>query len=848
MTLNRLTLKFSGELSNLEAPFLSHYYRVSLPQLRRFLIMGALLYAFFSILDALLMPEQKYTIWAIRFIIVGPVLFGTLWASFSKSFERYMQPFMTGVLIMAGGGIVCMVAIAPTPVNYYYYAGIILVFMWGYTFVCVRFMWASLAGWMQVIMYEITAIWINPTPIDVLISNNFFFISANALGMMACYFIEFYTRRNFFLSHQLESEQEKTKKINQELEKRMTDYQILNNELKHEITGHKQAEEALRESEERYRALVENANDMVFRTDNNGIFTFVNASTIRIAGYEEEKIIGKHYPAFIRSDLRDEAIKFFGRQFVKRIKNTYSEYPIITKDGHEVWLGQNTQLIVENGKVTGFQAVSRDITERKLLEKELKDSEERYRELSIVDDLTRLYNSRHFYNQLKMEIDRLDRHEHPLTLLLLDLDDFKMFNDTYGHIEGDQVLFRLGQVIQRCLRKADSAYRYGGEEFTIILPMTTCEEGIVNAERIREELRKEDFSPVPDKKINLTVSMGLAQYKKKEDMKAFVNRVDHLMYEAKRNGKDRIYSESYPKEIRSNELENIKNYLISFVERGGPEPSEYVELNDHFYSINSMLKEGEISRFQIRELWAACGEAFLEDTMQGFVCKKPHGYHGDYEIIDKIYMERISSKTHLEKWDKFFHWQAAPKAVRNRKDYFKNILSEIDKLQIIKLSVLNVGCGPCRDIYEYKCEHPLSKIHFDCLDMDSNAIEYSKQLLNSSDITFFCENAFRFRSEKKYDLIWSAGLFDYLDNEKFVFLLRSLMKMLAINGQMVIGNFSTLNPSRDYMEFGEWFLFHRDITDLTELARNAGVNPDSVSVESEATGTNLFLKIDNKRA
>ena len=267
-----------------------------------------------------------------------------------------------------------------------------------------------------------------------------------------------------------------------------------------------------------------------------------------ITGYEEEEFIGKHYPTVIHPDMRDEAIRFFGRQFVKGIPNTYSEYSIITKDGTEVWLGQNIQLIVEDGNVKGFQAVSRDITERKRLEKELKESEERYRELSIIDDLTQLYNSRHFYKQLKMEIDRLDRHEHPLTLLLLDLDDFKIFNDTYGHVEGDHVLSRLGQVIKRCLRKADFAYRYGGEEFTIILPMTTSEEGIVIAERIRTEFKKEIFSPVPGQEVHVTVSIGLAQYKPEEDEKVFVHRVDQLMYQGKKNGKDRICSESYPQE------------------------------------------------------------------------------------------------------------------------------------------------------------------------------------------------------------------------------------------------------------------------------------------------------------
>jgi two-component system, cell cycle response regulator len=95
-------------------------------------------------------------------------------------------------------------------------------------------------------------------------------------------------------------------------------------------------------------------------------------------------------------------------------------------------------------------------------------------------------------------------------------------------------------VIKRCLRKEDSAYRYGGEEFTVILPMTAKEEGVVTAERIREEFKKEIFSPVPDKNVNLTLSIGLAQYNKKEAMKAFVKRVDHLMYQGKKNGKDRI--------------------------------------------------------------------------------------------------------------------------------------------------------------------------------------------------------------------------------------------------------------------------------------------------------------------
>jgi len=130
--------------------------------------------------------------------------------------------------------------------------------------------------------------------------------------------------------------------------------------------------EALHESEERYRALVENASDLIYKTDKAGIFTFVNQAAVLISGYEERELIGKQYTIVIHPDMRDQAIKLFGRQFVRRIQNTYFEYLLLTKDGREVWLGQNTQLIIKDGQVTGFQAVARDISERKQAEEEIK--------------------------------------------------------------------------------------------------------------------------------------------------------------------------------------------------------------------------------------------------------------------------------------------------------------------------------------------------------------------------------------------------------------------------------------------------------------------------------------------
>jgi len=146
-----------------------------------------------------------------------------------------------------------------------------------------------------------------------------------------------------------------------------------------DITERKQADESLQKSEEQYRALVENARDIVFRTDGTGHYTFVNPAAVSITGYSEEELIGKHFKMLIRPDKYKEAMKVLVGQYENRIPNTYYEFPFITKDGHEVWIGENTQLIVEDGNVIGFQAVARDITERKQMEETLQQSEEKYR-------------------------------------------------------------------------------------------------------------------------------------------------------------------------------------------------------------------------------------------------------------------------------------------------------------------------------------------------------------------------------------------------------------------------------------------------------------------------------------
>jgi len=183
--------------------------------------------------------------------------------------------------------------------------------------------------------------------------------------------------------------------------------------------------------------------------------------------------------------------------------------------------------------------VKRVIRERELAQERTRMLEE-LQKMAVTDGLTALYNSRHFYHQLELEIDRSLRYRHPLSLLLIDIDRFKEYNDTYGHLEGDKVLVRFSQILKSCLRANDSAYRYGGEEFTVILPETGAEEARTVAQRIRATLEAEIFHPHSGTPVNKTISIGVTEYCPRESLEAFVRRADQAMYRSKEAGRNRV--------------------------------------------------------------------------------------------------------------------------------------------------------------------------------------------------------------------------------------------------------------------------------------------------------------------
>ena len=158
--------------------------------------------------------------------------------------------------------------------------------------------------------------------------------------------------------------------------------------------------------------------------------------------------------------------------------------------------------------------------------------------LAMTDALTSLHNSRYFFKQIKAEIQRHNRYGRDLSLLILDIDFFKNYNDSWGHLEGDKVLMKIGEIISGCMRSMDSAYRYGGEEFAILLPETGLDEAEVVGNRIREAIADADFTPQHNHHETVTISVGAGQWIPNEDFTSFIRRTDQALYVSKDNGRN----------------------------------------------------------------------------------------------------------------------------------------------------------------------------------------------------------------------------------------------------------------------------------------------------------------------
>ena len=162
--------------------------------------------------------------------------------------------------------------------------------------------------------------------------------------------------------------------------------------------------------------------------------------------------------------------------------------------------------------------------------------------LSTTDSLTGAYNRRKYNQDLEKEIARTQRYGNPFSGIMFDLDDFKKVNDYFGHLVGDEVLIKYSSNIKNIIRENDQVYRWGGEEFIILLPDTDLEAALKLSNRIKTELYQVDFSPVPKP----TSSFGVTSWWENDTAESFTTRLDRLLYQAKANGKDCIISDNLP--------------------------------------------------------------------------------------------------------------------------------------------------------------------------------------------------------------------------------------------------------------------------------------------------------------
>jgi len=283
---------------------------------------------------------------------------------------------------------------------------------------------------------------------------------------------------------------------------------------------------------------------------------------------------------------------------------------------------------------------------------------------------------------------------------------------------------------------------------------------------------------------------------------------------------------------------DIDAYIKELFEKNGPDREEFVEL----YGLLNQVKAEDIPH--IRELIAPL---LNKNTLIGFSYTKPFGYSGDFFIIEKLYQYYTSPDERYRKWDEFLLSSGAVVAVRNRKTLAIGIFEQLnEKAMGLRQDVMILGSGPVTETFEFFEKYPDSPLIFEMIDMDKRAIAYAKNKNRKylDRMTFHNANVIRYDPEKKFDLIWSAGLFDYFKNKHFVFLIKRYYQYLNEGGEMIIGNFNIDSPSRKSMEIlCDWFLYHRSADELKQFAIQAGIDKSKIDVIKEPAGINLFLRV-----
>ena len=264
---------------------------------------------------------------------------------------------------------------------------------------------------------------------------------------------------------------------------------------------------------------------IVSKTDINGVITYANYEFCRISKYCSDKIIGKKHNIVRHPDQDPEEYERLWKTILdkKIYRGTLKNR---AKDGRTYYVDATIIPILDTqGEIIEFLAIRYDVTEHM-----------KTIEFAYTDTLTGIPNRNQFERVMLDQLEEVERHGKPFTLALLDIDDFKTFNDIYGHLIGDEILVMLAKKLKKILRSNDFIARWGGEEFVILLRNTDLEEALKRLNEIRTALS--DLKH--EKAGRVTVSFGVTQYREGDTLASILNRADKALYKAKNDGKNCI--------------------------------------------------------------------------------------------------------------------------------------------------------------------------------------------------------------------------------------------------------------------------------------------------------------------